>query len=72
MRQFFIGPLRHWLVLIMVLGSLWIMGANQFHTSHFKLFLVILIGLSIGAIAVITLGYRGGERITRESLEDDD
>ena len=71
MRQIFIGPLRHWLVLIVVLGTLWIMGANQIHTSDFKLFLVILIGLSIGALAVITLGYQGGERITREPLDDE-
>lgn len=72
MRRLFIGPLRHWLVLIVMLGTLWIMGANQFHTTNFRLFLIILIGLSIGALAVITLGYRGGERITRDPLDDED
>ena len=72
MRRIFIGPLRHWLVLIGMLGILWIMGANQFHTSDFRLFLLTLIGLSIIALAVITLGYRGGERITRDPLDEED
>ena len=72
MRQIFIGPLRHWLVLIVVLGALWIMGTNQFHTSNFRIYLLVLIGLSVGAIAAIVLTYRKGERITREPLDEQD
>ncbi len=72
MGNIFIGPLRHWLLIIVILGVMWLMGANQFHTSHFSLFLLVLIGLSLGTITAIILTYRKGERITRDSLDDDE
>ena len=58
--------------MIVIFGVLWLMGANQFHTSHFSLFLLVLIGLSFGAITAIILTYRKGERITRDPLDDDE
>lgn len=72
MRDIFIGPLRHWLLLLAALVILWVMGTNQFHTTNFKLFLLSLIGLSILLLASITLTYRKGERITRDPLDDPD
>ena len=72
MRNIFIGPLRHWLLMIVILGVLWLMGANQFHTNHFSIFLLVLICLSMGAVTAIVLTYRKGERITRDSLDDDE
>ena len=72
MREIFIGPPRHWLILAATLVVLWVMGANQFHTTHFKLFLVCLIALSIANLTAIILTYREGERITRESLDNEE
>ncbi len=72
MRNIFIGPLRHWLLMIVIFGVLWLMGTNQFHISHFNLFLLVLIGLSMGAVTSIVLTYRKGERITRDPLDDDE
>lgn len=72
MRNVFIGPLRHWLLMIVIFGVLWLMGTSQFHTSHFRIFLLVLIGLSFGAVTAIVLTYRKGERITRDSLDDDE
>ena len=72
MENIFIGPLRHWLILITTLGILWVMGANQFHTTNFKLFLVCLIALSVLNLTAIILTYRKGERITRDPLDDDE
>lgn len=70
MRTFFIGPARHWLLYIAVIGVLWLMGTSQFHTSNFKLFLLVLFGLAISVVATVVLGYRKGERITREEIDD--
>jgi hypothetical protein len=70
MGNLFIGPLRHWLIFGTSLGLLWVMGANQFHTTNFKLFLICLIALSIGNLTGILLTYRKGERITRDPLDD--
>lgn len=72
MNDLFIGPLRHWLILCSTLGLLWLMGANQFHTTDFKLFLICLITLSIVNLTAIVLTYRKGERITREPLDEED
>lgn len=72
MRKLFIGPARHWFLLIAVLGVLWLLGSTQFHTSNLKLFLLVLVGLAISMIAMVVLGYRKGERITREELDRDD
>ena len=71
MRHIFIGPLRHWLIFTTSLGLLWVMGANQFHTTNFKLFLICLITLSIANLTAIVFTYRKGERITRDPLDDD-
>jgi len=71
MRKIFIGLLRHWLNFVSTLGILWVMGANQFHTSNFKLFLLGLIALSILNLTASISTYRKGERITRDSLDDD-
>ena len=72
MRDIFIGPLRHWLIFLTTLILLWVMGANQLHTTNFMLFLVCLIGLSIVNLTVIVLTYRKGERITRDPLDEED
>ena len=72
MGNLFIGPLRHWLIFATTLIALWVMGANQFHTTNFKLFLICLIALSIANLTAIVLTYREGERITRDPLDGDD
>ena len=55
MRKIFIGLLRHWLNFVSTLGILWVMGANQFHTRNFKLFLLGLIALSIRNLTAFIL-----------------
>lgn len=72
MADIFIGPRRHWLILVTTLVLLWVMGVNQFHTTNFRLFLICLISLSIANLTAIVLTYRKGERITREPLDDED
>jgi hypothetical protein len=71
MREIFIGPLRHWLLAAGVLGVMWWMGATQLHTHNFKLYLSILFALSLTIVGTFVLGHRKGERITRDTLEED-
>jgi len=72
MGQIFIGPLHHWVIFATTLGLLWVMGANQFHTTNFKLFLICLIALSVLNLTGIILTYRKGEQITRDPLDEDE
>ncbi len=69
--KIFIGPLRYWAMLIIVVGTLWLMGRQQAHISDFKLYLLALAGLSAGAVAWVVITFRRGERITRESLDEE-
>lgn len=70
-REIFIGPLRHWLLLVGVLGILWWMGTTQLHTHNFKIFLLVLFGIASAIVATVVFGRKKGERITRETLEND-
>ena len=71
MRQIFLGPLRHLLLWVGILGVLYIAGKMQLHTINFRGFLLILIALSLGGVLAIVLTRRKGERVTRAPLEED-
>ena len=71
MRQIFLGPLRHWLLWVGILGVLYIAGKMQLHTINFRVFLLILIALSLGCVLAIVLTRRKGERVTRAPLDED-
>jgi len=43
----------------------------QLHTINFRVFLLILIALSLGCVLAIVLTRRKGERVTRAPLEED-
>jgi hypothetical protein len=50
---------------------MWWMGATQLHTQNFKLYLLILFALSLVIVGTFVLAHRKGERITRDTLEED-
>lgn len=70
MGKLFIGPLRHWLIFLCVLGAVWFMGQRQLHISNYKLFALTLLVLSAVAVLLVVLTHRTGERATREALGD--
>ena len=71
MSPLFHGPVRHWAVLIGVLGLLAWMGLSGFHTRHFNLFLLTLIATGFGVVIFAVATYRKGEPVTREPIEDE-
>jgi hypothetical protein len=71
MREIFLGKAIHWLVVVVVIGILWWLGANLIQTRDFHLFLSVLFLLTAGAVAAIMLTTRKGDRVTREPFEDD-
>jgi hypothetical protein len=65
----FLGKPLHWLLWIVLIGVLYVLGANSFHVRHFIAFCLILLALSAACVIIIIAGYRDGERITREPFE---
>ena len=71
MRSVFLGKPLHWLILAVILGVLWWMGDGRLQTRDFSLFIFILLGLAVGAVVIMRLSYRQGDRVTRDPFEDD-
>jgi len=71
MSPLFHGPLRHWAMLIGVLGLLSWMGLSGLHTHHFNLFLIALIAIALGVVIFAVATYRKGERVTRDPFEEE-
>ena len=66
----FIGPVRHWTILAVIVAAVWYMGRQQFHITYYKLFTSALLVLSLAAVGFVVWTYKRGERITREPITD--
>ena len=71
MRHIFLGKPVHWLVLAVVVATMWWLGADLVQTRNYPLFILVLSLLTVGAVAVIIVTTRKGEQVTREPFEDD-
>ncbi len=71
MKKLFLGKPTHWMLLVIILGVLFALGRNYFHTNNFTLFIFVLAALSTACVLTIIATYRKGDRITREPFEDD-
>ncbi|MBY8977092.1 hypothetical protein KHP62_14840 [Rhodobacteraceae bacterium NNCM2] len=72
MKQIFLGPPIHWLILIVVIGLGWFAGDERLHVTSFNLFLITLIMGTVLVLFMVLYSARPGERITREPIEDTD
>ena len=76
MKQIFLGPLVHWLVLIGAIVAGWLAGSARLHVTQFNLFLILVILGTVLGLLIVLVTTRPGMRITRdpieESEEDDD
>jgi L-asparagine transporter-like permease len=71
MRDIFLGKVVHWLVLAVVIAVLCWLGTNLVQTRNYDLFLTVLFLVTTGAVAVIIVTTRKGEKVTREPFEDE-
>lgn len=69
MQRIFLGKPFHWLIIAIICGVLWWMGADRLHTRDFNLFLLILAVLAAAAVIAILVSTRQGDRVTREPLD---
>lgn len=71
MKNLFIGKPLHWLMIVAATGGMYLLGAGQFHRVNYAGFLAIVFGIAVACIVLVLVTYRRGDRITRESLEDE-
>jgi hypothetical protein len=71
MSKLFIGKPLHWLMIAAATGGMYWLGAWQFHRVNYTGFLLIVLGLAVACVALVMATYRRGDRITRETLEDE-
>jgi apolipoprotein N-acyltransferase len=71
MNRIFLGKPWHWMMLAALFAVLWWMGSDQLQTKDYTLFLTVLIGMTAALVLAICVGYRHGERITRDPFDDD-
>lgn len=69
LKDLFISRSIYWALAAGVVIVLTVIGINELHVRDFVLFQFLILGVSILVVAVITLTYRPGERITREPLD---
>lgn len=72
MRRLFLGKPLHWLMLAAAIVILYGLGANQFHRVDYTGFLLVILGLAAGCVALVYLTYRRGDEVTREPIDEQD
>lgn len=72
MKNVFIGPLSHWLIILALCLLGWLGGLAKLHVTSFNTFLVLLIAVSIGALVAVIVSSAPHKRITRDPIQDED
>lgn len=71
MSGIFLGPLRYWLIWLLLVAVLYLCGRYVLHVREFVSFIFLVLALAIGAVVFVLTSYRAGERVTREPLDED-
>lgn len=70
MKEIFIGKPLHWLIWIVVAVVLYLLGSTKLHVQSFVPFMFAVLALAAGAVLLVILTYRKGDRITREPFDE--
>ena len=68
MKNVFLGPFLHWLVILALIGLGWFGGLNRFHASTFNPFIILLIAVVIVAVVVVVWTSPKGQQVTRDPI----
>ena len=71
MRRIFLGPLWHWLLIVVICAVGWFAGAERIHVISFNFFVICLLAASAVAVLAILATARPGAQVTRDPIEDE-
>ncbi len=72
MRNIFLGPWFHWLILIVLVTAGWWTGVARLHVIEFNPFIIGLIALTVGVIVLVLKTSKPGQQVTRDPIEEDE
>lgn len=72
MKNIFLGPVFHWLILIALIAGGWIAGKMRLHVSEFNPFIIALILVTILILLIVFRTSAPGQRITRDPIVEPD
>ena len=72
MNKIFLGKLGHWAFAVVIGVVLAVVGYFHVHVTWFNYFVFIILGLSAIGVCYVVFGYREGDRVMRESLDQFD
>ena len=70
MKNVFLGPLLHWIIIVTLIALGWIGGIFRFHVIEFNPFVTILILVVVLALILVLRTSRPELRITRDPVSD--
>ncbi len=71
MKNIFLGPLLHWMIIIALVGLGWIGGIFRFHVTQFNPFMIVLIAIVVLTLLIVLMTSRPEQRVTRDPISDD-
>jgi hypothetical protein len=72
LSDIFIGRPLHWFLWLVIAGVLYWFGKGAQHVRDFVPFVLELFALVALCVIIIVATYKPGERVTRESLDEED
>ncbi len=71
-KRVFLGPVWHWLLIIVGGASFWWLGSQRLHVIEFNLFVTaVLLGTAV-CVFLILVRHTAGHQITRDPLVPSD
>ncbi len=68
MDKLFIGPVAHWIIVLILIALGWIGGIDRLHVTDFSLFLILVLVTTVIALLAVLKTSPPGRRITRDPI----
>ncbi|MEM8841528.1 MAG: hypothetical protein AAGD47_07100 [Pseudomonadota bacterium] len=71
MSKLFLGPVVHWIIVLILIALGWIGGIDRLHVTDFNLFLILVLAATVIALLVVLKTSPPGRRIKRDPIRND-
>ena len=72
MNRIFLGPLVHWLIIVVLVALGWVSGLMRLHVSEFNPFLIFLLLATVVAVVAVIWTSPPDRRVTRDPMVEED
>ena len=72
MKQIFLGPWFHWILIVGLVAVGWFAGMNRLHTIDFNPFLLVLLAIVIAIVIAVLKTSPPDRQVTRDPITDKD